>query len=294
MTTESASGRWWENYLVRYFMPSIAGIAIVAWLINVGPANLREILFFGKEPASLDAPTLTLLVLYGNLFCYIASYPILCFHATRVTDFHQYVWRPRATDGYIAAALFGIGIVTVSLILSGATRVVASFLLAFIFVVIQLLRIRESLKRPTIQGYKNRPSSSAYAYLVTLAMRRGVMDKKTTTTTSALEALDVDDEPEESQDKIVIEQESRWRREFVDSYRHMREHGNSGFIFVLEIFLAAACYGLVLLPGYDGTQVLSLIGALLALWSLPAAFVHLLGQHLERRYSIFDCRLSNP
>ena len=140
MSYESAAGRWWENYLVRYFMPSIAGIGIVAWLTYVGPANLREILFFGKSPASLDTPTLTLLVLYGNLFCYIASYPILCFHATRVIDFKNYQWKPHLTEGYIATALFALGILTASLALSGLTRIVVSFMLAATFVFLQLLR----------------------------------------------------------------------------------------------------------------------------------------------------------
>jgi hypothetical protein len=295
MAYESASSRWWENYLVRYLMPSIAGIGIVAWLTAVGPADLRETLFFGKGPASLDAPTLTLLVLYGNLYCYVASYPILCFHATRVTDFHQYEWLPRLTDGYISAALFGAGIILASLMLSGVTRVVVSFLLAAAFVFIQLIRIRSSLQRPSIHGYKKRPSALIYAFLVTLAMRRGIVNRKTTTTTPAAAPADpdTDDEPEPSQ-TTCVEEESRWQREFIDSYRHMREHGNSGFIFALELGLAAACYGIVRLPKFDGPEVLSVLGALFALWSVPAVFVHLLGQHLERRYSIFDRRLPPP
>lgn len=292
MSQESVSGRWWENYLVRYFMPSIAGIGIVAWLVAVAPADLRETLFFGKGPASLDAPTLTLLVLYGNLYCYVASYPILCFHATRVSDFRQYAWHPRLSDGYISAALFGLGTVVASLTLNGVTRVVVSFLLAAAFVGIQLYRIWESLQMPNIQGYKKRPSPLIYAYLVTLAMRRGIVTKKTTTTTPAAGTnSDTDDEPDPQQ---TVEEESRWQREFIDSYRHMREHGNSGFIFGLEIILAATCYGIVRLPNLSGPEVLSVLGALFALWSVPAVFVHLLGQHLERRYSIFDRKLPAP
>lgn len=291
MANESVSSRWWENYLVRYFMPSIAGIGIVAWLTAVGPSDLRDTLFFGKGPASLDAPTLTLLILYGNLYCYVASYPILCFHATRVTDFRQYAWVPRLTDGYISAALFGLGIIVASLALTGVTRVVVSFLLAAAFVLAQLIRIYASLQRPKIQGYKKRPSSLVYAFLVTLAMRRGIVNRKATTTTAANQAdPDTDDEPA-IQQTTQVKEESRWQREFIDSYRHMREHGNSGFIFALELALAAACYGIVRLPKLDGPEVLSVLGALLAMWSIPAVFVHLLGQHLERRYSIFDRRL---
>lgn len=291
MANESAPSRWWENYLVRYLMPSIAGVGIVTWLTAVGPSDLRDTLFFGKAPEQLDAPTLTLLILYGNLYCYVASYPILCFHATRVTDFRQYAWLPRLTDGYISTALFGLGVIVVSLALTDVARVVVSFLLAAAFVLAQLVRIYASMQKPAIQGYKKRPTSLIYAFLVTLAMRRGVVNKKTTTTTAAIQAdPDTDDEPEPQQ-TTQIEEESRWQREFIDSYRHMREHGNSGFIFTLELALAAACYGIVRLPRLDGPEVLSVLGALLAMWSVPAVFVHLLGQHLERRYSIFDRRL---
>ena len=49
MPEAGSSNRWWESYLVRYFMPSIAGVAIVCWLTSActnGP-KLKEILFFG-------------------------------------------------------------------------------------------------------------------------------------------------------------------------------------------------------------------------------------------------------
>lgn len=288
MSQDAASGRWWENYLVRYFMPSIAGIAIVGWLLAVGPDDLRAILFFGKGPASLDAPTLTLLVLYGNLFCYVASYPILCFHATRVADFQRYAWRPRPSDGYIATAAFGFATIATCVAFSGVLRVIVSIFLAVVFITVQLYRIWESLQAPRIQGYTKRPAPLIYAYMVTLAKRRGVVSKRTTTATGTGRNSRADDE---SDPQETVEEESRWQREVIDSYRHMREHGNSGFIFSLEIVLAATCYGIVRIPGLSGAEVLALLGAFLAVWSAPAVLVHLLGQYLERRYSIFDRRL---
>lgn len=289
MTTQTIAGRWWENYLVRYFMPSIAGIAIVAWLITIGPINLRETLFFGKPPASLDAPTLTLLVLYGNLFCYVASYPILCFHATRVIDFKQYSWQPRLTDGYVATSILGLLILATTVIFSGWWRVVTLFTLVLLFSLVQLIRVRASLARPAIQGYQTRPTPLLYAFLVSLAKRRGVVSEKKTTTTSGADATAEEDTG--TNEKITEEQETRWKMELVESYRHMREHGNSAFIFLLELILAAACYGVMTLPQAKAPETLSIIAALLAFWSVPAAFVHLLGQQLERRYALFDGKL---
>lgn len=86
MGDTTGSNRWWESYLVRYFMPSIAGVATVGWLSSIAGNELKNILFFGLLGTELSAPVLTLLVIYGNLFCYVASYPILGFHATRVID----------------------------------------------------------------------------------------------------------------------------------------------------------------------------------------------------------------
>lgn len=275
-------------------MPSIAGIGIVAWLTAIGPTDLREILFFGKAPASLDAPTLTLLVLYGNLFCYVASYPILCFHATRVIDFKQYSWQPRLSDGYVATALVGALVVAASVTTSGWLRVIAFFVLGGIFSLIQLFRVRAALSRPKIRGYANRPTPLLYAFLVTLAKRRGVVSEKTTTTTSTAE--EATDEDTGTHEKTTQEQEreTRWRSELVESYRHMREHGNSAFIFLLELILAAMCYGIMALPQTKAPETLSIVAVLFALWSIPAVFVHLLGQQLEQRYAMFDGRLDEP
>jgi len=86
MDKESGTNRWWENYLVRYLMPSIAGVAIVSWLCAQGGDDLRQKLYLPPHTSPLGTPSLTLLFLYGNLFCYVASYPVLVFHATRAID----------------------------------------------------------------------------------------------------------------------------------------------------------------------------------------------------------------
>src|SRR5688572_24961992 len=82
----AGTNRWWENYLVRYLMPSIAGVVIVSWLSDVAGRDFKELLWIPTQAADLNGVRLILLFLYGNLFCYIASYPILCFHATRVLE----------------------------------------------------------------------------------------------------------------------------------------------------------------------------------------------------------------
>ncbi|BAP89839.1 putative uncharacterized protein [Burkholderiales bacterium GJ-E10] len=287
MRDETASGRWWENYLVRYLMPSIAGVGIVSWLIAAGPKGLRAILFFGGSPQSLDAPTLTLLILYGNLFCYIASYPILCFHATRVLDFDQsFAWRPRANDSYIASAVFAVGTIASAVFLPSDTCVFVSVIFVLWYVSVQTVRIVDVLKPKEFgKTFGGMPTTPLYAYLYMLSRRRGYRDKKTLTKSIG------NQEPASGQGAGSSEQsevQQTWRREVVESYRHAREHGNSAFIFALELALAAVSYGIVRMPLLDGTKALAALAALFIVWSVPAVLVHLLGQYIERRYSRFE------
>ena len=79
----------------------------------------------------------------------------------------------------------------------------------------------------------------------------------------------------------------------MDTYRHLREHGNSAFIFILEIALASLAFCIITKPGQLPVQQLGAIGTLFAVWAVPSAFVHLLRQHLERRFSHFDRRVSD-
>ena len=67
----------------------------------------------------------------------------------------------------------------------------------------------------------------------------------------------------------------------------MREHGNSAFIFLLELILAGLVYCIVSKECLTASYQLSAIGVLLGIWAIPAVIVHLVGQYLERRFSQF-------
>ena len=43
MAGESAVYRWWESYLVRYFLPCIAGMVIISWLDYKTEGGIGEI-----------------------------------------------------------------------------------------------------------------------------------------------------------------------------------------------------------------------------------------------------------
>lgn len=271
MSAESGTNRWWENYLVRYLMPSIAGVAILGWLFASNP-NLRSILFIPKPGVVSDTAVLTLVFLYGNLFCYVASYPVLGFHVTRVVDFSGDTWNTHTLrDGYawtlvliaVCMAVFHLG--------SPELHFWLAFGLSAAFSILQLARLSGALSpRLNVRGVHG-AVSPAFGFAFSLAKRRGLLSVTTKT-------------PQ-------VEKDTAWHQDFIAGYRHLREHGNSAFIFILEIALALLVYFVTRKPGQTSEQELGAIGTLFALWATPAMFVHLLGQHLERRFSLYDRRV---
>lgn len=126
----------------------------------------------------LDAASLTLLFLYGNLFCYVASYPVLVFHVTRVIDFSDDKWRAQPLDGYISTIVltaFAFGVFHYA---APESRYWLAFLMVVGFVVIQLTRMGLVLFR-SIQVRGTRGAvSPAYGYAYALARRRGIPAKE--------------------------------------------------------------------------------------------------------------------
>jgi hypothetical protein len=294
MSTASGTNRWWENYLVRYLMPSIAGVAIVGWLCAHGGAGFRSLLFLPPAGERLEAPTLTLLFLYGNLFCYVASYPVLVFHVTRVKDFHDGKWPALPLlDGYVMTVLFTISAFLICLFSCNVVRYWCAFGLTAALVIIQLWR--ESLvlfPRITVQGVDGEVCP-AFGYAFSLSRTRGIPEQTATviSATSPPSSVPSIIFPQENEDQTTMVRRDIWRSDFMETYRHMREHGNSAFMFLAELELAALVYCVITMPSQTPVQQLGNVGTLLALWTIPAMFVHLLGQHLERRFSRFDRRL---
>jgi hypothetical protein len=139
---------------------------------------------------------------------------------------------------------------------------------ATVVAVVQIVRLLVVfLHRFYVSGHEDKVFD-AYFYTYVLAHRRTILAEKPKM---------------ETEDK-------QWRAEFVETYRHLREHGNSAFIFLLEIVLAALAYCVITKPDQSPTHQLSAIGLLFAVWALPSIFVHLLAQQLERRFSRYDLK----
>jgi hypothetical protein len=268
MAAKSETTRWWENYLPRYLMPSIAGVVIVNWLCSYGGDGFRSLLALPIGGRPLDSTSLILLLLYGNLFCYVASYPALVFHATRVMDFPEGKWIPRPFDGYILTLVVTACAFLFHLV-PPECRYWPAFVTACLVAFVQLLRLWIAVShRFSVEGHED-PVTDHYFYAYILAHRRVSAQEKPKSET----------------------EEKKWREEFVETYRHMREHGHSAYIFILEFVLATLTYCVITKPGQTATHQLGAVGLLLAVWSFPSVFVHLLAQHLERRFSRYDFKL---
>lgn len=287
MNAESGTNRWWENYLVRYLMPSIAGVAIVSWICSYAGDGFRRLIYLPLIGERIDGPSLILLFLYGNLFCYVASYPVLLFHVTRVVDFRDGKWpaSPFWWNEYIITFLF-IALAFVSL--HEHWWFGLAYLWAALFLVLQFARLGfVLLRRVNVRGCTGQVSP-AHGYAYSLARRRGIPTETERTAPNAPQAVAGDDDDDDGD--VTTVRQIVWRRDFMDTYRHMREHGNSAFTFSLELALAALVV-CVVSGQQQPDQKLGYVGLLFAIWAGPAVFVHLLGQHLERRFSHYDRRV---
>jgi hypothetical protein len=272
MNSDSGGYRWWENYLVRYFLPSVAGMVIVRWLeINSGNGLTSYLpMFLLDDWKDFGTAHLIVWLLFGSLYCYIASYPILVFHATRVLDFKDVQgnitnWK---INPYLATLLFAVFTYVAAWINS-----LSLIFVAFItFSILQLLRLYKIYKTQKLFGFnKGFDSSLAYAYLNKLSKRRGIIEE--------FESSENEDDGSKTSIKASP------KKDLAESYKHMREHGNTAFIFLLELSLCPAF--LLAIQHQKGYLDFSFLSILLIIWVLPSAMVHFLGQHLERRYSLF-------
>lgn len=77
----------------------------------------------------------------------------------------------------------------------------------------------------------------------------------------------------------------QWAKEYVESYRHLREHGNALLIILMEIILAAALYAAGGCRGscrpFHTTDTTIRFFTIAVIWIVPATFCWFLGTWLE-------------
>lgn len=271
MNNESSATRWWENYLVRYFLPSVVGMVIIRWLDINAPNSISEYLpiFLLKDWKDFGVSHLVVWLLFGSLYCYISSYPILVFHATRVLDFKDRMGS--LSSVWLSPYFHTILYTALAYLAAWMNALWLAFAAVGIFSGIQLVRLYRAYARKELFGFNTGYEASvAYAYLNQLSKRRGVKVEKS--------------QSEDDDGNSAEKTESRLA-DLAESYKHLREHGNTAFIFLLELALCPIVF--LGLNHQKGMVDFAYVVILVIIWIIPAALVHLLGQHLERRYSLF-------
>jgi hypothetical protein len=271
---QTSTGRWWENYLVRYLVPTIVGMGCLQWLsLNSGvglsawiaaPANMKE----------LNSEQLLVWFLFGLFFCYVASYPVLIFHATRMMDFKGEAGRIRWINGFFTS--YGAVAVTALLALLAAIFTIRwlGIIIVVCFAGIQIYRLCATTKNFYKVPEKSWAARTwAYSFYIHLAERRGGANRKNTP--------DGTPSPET-------------RAELVESYRHLREHGNSALIVILELILTGLIYSVIATKNQISEHALSWLAIMLVIWCSPAAFIHMFAQQLERRFAYYDDKQHRP
>lgn len=231
------SSRWWENYAVRYFVGTIIGAGAVLMFNEYSASPLKGALFPALSNfKDAGAQHLVVLGALGLAYCYIASAPMLTLHSLR-------------------------GEITV-----GSKKPFTWFSVIFVFLFAALFSGAHVIVSVGLWSWQS--LALAFASLV-LAFQLSLLFTAATNRFERIFAYYL---------KLCTSRSSEARqvREYVESYRHMREHGNAFFIVLLELGLAMTA---IAVPS------LALLAALVVLWVLPASAAWLIGTVLESRLS---------
>jgi hypothetical protein len=229
--------RWWEFYAIRYGMGAVIG-ALVLFSLSRSNETLRSLLLLPQSQVPLQGSDIALLAAYGLIYCYIASAPILVFHAARFLLDPKIFLKTVAKWVLLPAVLVAV---VYFMVATGdmATRIYGGLVLIILVILLwgQVLCVWHCLwKRHKLFQFYDKLS--------------------------------------QKREKSV--------GEIVDSYRHLREHGNSFFIVMLELLLGVILYTLgnvlPVEPGNKGYLVL------LFVWVLPASLVWCIATVLEREF----------
>lgn len=227
--------QWWDHYYVRYFVGSVFAVPLMLALSKTTP--VKDLVGTLDQTKLLDA---TVLGAAGLAFCYIASAPVLLLHATRA---RRTAAKHAASTVSAWPRVFAIGTAALATAL-GVWIARASSTRCALDLWLSLTPLAALLLLEVTLIYRT-PLASIVHFYRELAAHRAHQPT------------------EETKQK---------RKEYIESYRDMREHGNALLILVMEGVLTMA---LLQAPSRG------ILLAMLVLWVLPASFVWFIATALE-------------
>lgn len=240
--SEQNDSHWWEFYGVRYAQGTVVGAMIVFFLFTQND-TLKKLLFIPSEPKDFGMPHLILLAVYGLAYCYIASAPILIMHAGRGLMFKSQT-NPNPNKGMLFRVLWLLVpslLITAIYCFNVSTDKIMGSLAVFLFSFLLVFQI-----------------------LILVAIFK----------TSWQETIDY-------YSIIVKKRKEHEDSGYIESYKHIREHGNSFLIVAFQFFLAFPVFVFVSQPTITSEDSIRHLLIIVLLWVLPAATIWAFGNKLE-------------
>lgn len=231
-----SNSRWWEFYFVRYFVGTVVGGAIILFLNASESSSLQNLII----PGVTDLSKLGV----QHLFLLAAMGLAYCYISSApILVLHAargafLTHDTKLFNRVFFCALSIIGVVAVAVYIFYSELYMPFFWATILFAILMALQLVPF----GLSLLKNGEKAHAYYRQLTEARSR---DKEET-------------------------------RQYVESYKHLREHGNAFFILLFELALGII---LALVP-----EPLVAFNVLL-FWIIPAALVWLVGTVLEARFA---------
>lgn len=227
-------GRWWEFYFVRYLVGTVVGAAIVFYLNSPGTSSLSNLIIHGVSDVSQLNAQGLSLLAALGL-----AYCYISSAPILVLHAARGVFLTRektAFSWFFYVSLFLVGATAFGYYLYQAVPDVTAIM------AVSLLAIVLCLQLVPLAFSIHKEGERTYSYYTRLIKARS--------------------------------QDTEETRQYVESYKHLREHGNAFFILLFELVL-----GVILATVSKAS--LALIALLL--WIIPATLVWLVGTILEYR-----------
>ncbi len=284
----SIAGRWWESYLVRYFVGTLIGSVIVAALaLELAPMLKSILMTKGASPdkaaESLErlaaSPAAAIIwIIAGLAFCYVSSAPITVFHATRMyrrfpnvlARYFWWLWSLTVLVDLVILFPFGHGATKAGGLL---WLLAAPAIWVWFMQYMCVLRMHvDSTKLWQLARYLLR-TLKIDRWTTSLAKRENEQCKLAGSRFFT-----------DFYVRLSLARQAEHASGIRESYTHLREHSNSIFIAVIEISLASL---LLLLIGSFKSRVgaadtFIYIALFLSSWLLPNVLLWSQANHLER------------
>lgn len=227
--------RWWEFYFVRYFVGAVVGMGVMIFLNTSENSPLRDRIFSNIANKDVVSDNFILMAALGLAYCYIASAPVLVMHMVRSEmDFKKHV--------DFNFRRFFTFVISTSLVILAFFWGQGMALWSLQFGALSVAALVIGLQVMMIGDALRTKFDSVFDYYSRISQERA--------------------------------KRSSVRVEYIESYRHLREHGNSFLIVFFELMLAMTL------------SAVNNMGHLLVvvfLWISPACIAWFVGSYLESR-----------